>query len=580
MSKVQFKSYNQGQTVLFPSRLDEKISEDSPVRLISRIVDGLDLTSLLSTYEAGGTTPYHPRMLLKVVFYAYMNNIYSCRKIASMLEQHIHYMWLSGGQYPSFSTINRFRSEHIKDCVNHLFAQVVHVLVEMGQVSLDVQYVDGTKMESVANKYTFVWRKTTESNKKKLEEKIRNILSQIDEGIAQDNQPEAETAILPIDSAMLGRLIDKINEENSSAKTGTKQEKEEEKKRQKQMKELGKHKEKLEEYEEKLDLLGGRNSYSKTDPDATFMRMKEDAMNNGQTKPGYNLQIGTENQYVTNFGLFSNPGDTLTLAPFLTLGMVRLGKLPKVLCTDSGYGSEENYEMLERNKIGAFLKYNYFHKEQQRSFKNDAFRQENLYYNAEKDYVVCPMGQHMRYIGDKESINEHGYKSTVKRYQAANCQGCPLRGQCTKAKGDRIVEINHRLAAYRKKARELLLSEEGISHRKKRPIEPEAVFGQMKFNMAYKRFRHRKFEKVQMDFGIFVMAFNLKKLCANLAKKAFSALYQQKQRILSLLRTKRRSKKNKFRIPNDFLSQIRCLNHTAISNHKKGCATFDTPSYS
>jgi transposase len=317
MSKVQFKSYNQGQTVLFPSRLDERIPEDSPVRLINRIVDGLDLTQLIISYESGGTTPYHPRMLLKVVFYAYMNNTYSCRRIASAMERDIHYMWLSGSQYPSFSTINRFRSEHIKDCINQLFVQVVEVLVEMGQVSLDVHYIDGTKIESVANKYTFVWRKSTETNKRKLEEKIRSILSQIDEGIAQDHASESDQGTSPIDSASLAKMIDKINACSPQQEAQTKEEKQAVKKQEKQIKELCNHQQKLQEYENKLGIMADRNSYSKTDTEATFMRMKEDAMNNGQTKPGYNLQIGTENQYITNFGLYPNPGDTLTLAPFL-----------------------------------------------------------------------------------------------------------------------------------------------------------------------------------------------------------------------------------------------------------------------
>jgi transposase len=223
MTKVQFKSYNQGQTVLFPSCLDERIPEASPVRLINRIVDGLDLTQLIATYESGGTTPYNPRMLLKVVFHVCMNNIYSCRKIVSAMERDIHYMWLSGSQYPSFSTINRFRSEHIKDCVNHLFVQVVELLAEMGQVSLDVQYMDGTKIESVASKYTFVWRKSTETNKRKLEEKIRNILTQIDEGIARDHSAETESKTSPVDSVSLRKMIDKINESTHKQKAETKE---------------------------------------------------------------------------------------------------------------------------------------------------------------------------------------------------------------------------------------------------------------------------------------------------------------------------------------------------------------------
>lgn len=216
MAKLQFKSYNQGELVLFPQDIGERIPESHPVRLLSRIVDSLDLSDLIKTYKAGGTTPYHPRMLLKVVFYAYMNNIYSCRKIEHSLQWDARYMWLSGRQYPSFSTINRFRSEHMKDCINHLFVQVVRLLVELGQVSLDVQYIDGTKIESAANKYTFVWKKSTEKNKAKLEEKIRNILSQIDEGIAQDNIPvDNESMSESIDSARLQQLIDAINESNN-----------------------------------------------------------------------------------------------------------------------------------------------------------------------------------------------------------------------------------------------------------------------------------------------------------------------------------------------------------------------------
>ena len=180
MAKVQFKTYTPNEIVLFPSNLGERIPKDHPVRLLSRIVDGLDLTELIRTYKSGGTTPFHPRMLLKVVFYAYMNNIYSCRKIEDAMNWNIQYMWLSGNQHPSFSTINRFRSEHMKDCVNSLFIQVVKIMVALGQVSLGVQYIDGTKIESVANKYTFVWKKATLTNKAKLEERIKSVLRQID----------------------------------------------------------------------------------------------------------------------------------------------------------------------------------------------------------------------------------------------------------------------------------------------------------------------------------------------------------------------------------------------------------------
>lgn len=516
-ANIQFKSYNTGISTIFPIELEERIPVSSPVRLINSIVDGLKLDKVIETYKGGGTTAYHPRALLKVVFYAYMNNVYSCRRIAELLDRDFHYMWLTGGLAPSFSTINRFRSEHLKDVVNNLFVQVVMKLVEAGQLSLDVQYIDGTKIESAANKYTFVWRKTTEKNKAKLETKIRDILSQIDNGIAQDNSPMEDTAA--IDSSTLQNIINDINEKNRK-KAAEGASKKELKEMDQTVKKLEKAKEKMEEYEDKLETLGDRNSYSKTDPDSTFMHMKEDAMRNGQTKPAYNVQISTENQYITVYDFFPNPTDTLTLPSYLETGLSLLGRLPDTVCADSGYGSEQNYELLEQMGIDAFVKYNWFHKEQHRPFRNDAFRQENLYYNATDDYYVCPMGQHMVHIGRYRATNANGYTSTIDRYRAANCEGCPLRGQCFNAKGNRTISVNHKLNSYKKKAREMLLSEEGLKHRSRRPIEPEAVFGQIKYNKQYRRFRHRGLDKVRMDFALLAMSFNLQKLFKNTQKAA------------------------------------------------------------
>ena len=519
-TKVRFKSYNTGIVSIFPVDLGEKIPKSAPVRLIDSIVDGLKLDKVIETYKDGGTTPYHPRVLLKVVFYAYMNNIYSCRRIASLLDRDFHYMWLSGGQTPSFSTINRFRSEHLKEAVNDLFVQVVMKLVEAGQLSLDVQYIDGTKIESVANKYTFVWKKTTERNKEKLESKIKDILSRIDEGIAQDNAPVEETS--EMDSSTLQRIIEGINE-TTAKKEKEGAAKQDLKKRKKTLKQLQKAQEKLAEYEDKLETLGDRNSYAKTDPDATFMHMKEDAMRNGQTKPGYNVQISTENQYITVYDFFPNPTDTLTLPSYLQTGFDLYGRFPYTVCADSGYGSEQNYEVMEQMGIDAFVKYNWFHKEQHRPFREDAFRQENLYYNEQDDYFVCPMGQHMTHIGRYQTTNGNGYTSTIDKYRAQNCEGCPLRCRCFQARGNRIIHVNHKLNSYKRKARERLLSEEGLKHRSRRPIEPEAVFGQIKFNKQYRRFRHRGLDKVKMDFAILAMSFNIQKLWKNLAKKANNA---------------------------------------------------------
>jgi hypothetical protein len=205
--------------------------------------------------------------------------------------------------------------------------------------------------------------------------------------------------------------------------------------------------------------------------------MKEDARKNGQTKPGYNLQIGTENQFITDFALFANPTDTLTLIPFLHSFLNRYNRLPKTAVADAGYGSEENYRFMDENRIEAFVKYNYFHKEQRSRYKPNPFHPDSLYYNAEQDYYVCPMGQHMNRIGTKHGKTASGYVAESSRYRAQRCQWCPLRGSCFKARGNRIIEVNLRLNEYKRKAREKLTSEEGIKHRGKRCIEPEAVFG-------------------------------------------------------------------------------------------------------
>ena len=500
MSKVVFKQYHQGQVCMFPMSLDEKIPSDAPVRLVNLIVDGLDISKVIDTYKGGGTSSYHPRMMLKLVVYAYLNNIYSCRKIEKHNLENIHYMWLSNMQTPDHNTINNFRSKNLKDTIHDIFTQVVLILVDMGYLSLDVIYTDGTKIESRANRYTFVWRKTVEKNKAKLEAKIQKILEQIDEGIAQDYQPDDEPPT-PIDSKELQKRIDQINREHLSK---------EDKKAVKTLEE--KHLPKLQEYENHLKTLGKRNSYSKTDMSATFMRMKDDHMKNGQLKPAYNVQVGTENQFYTHYDFFPNPTDFLTFIPFNQGFKERYQKMPKKQVADSGYGSEENYEFMQINDIEPYVKYPLFHAEQKKKYKNNAFLAQNLYYNAEKDYFVCPMGQHMEKVGISTRKSERGYSSNITTYEAQNCNSCPLKCLCHNAKGNRRIEINHKLNQYRQKARNLLTSKEGMMHRKRRPIEPEAVFGQTKANKQYYRFRHFGLDKVKMDFAIFVIAFNIGKM--------------------------------------------------------------------
>ena len=516
--RYHFRPYSPNQTILFPQRIDKDIADNDPVRLISSIVENLDLTALRKLYKERGRSPYDPKMLLKVVIYAYMNNIYSCRKIEKALKRDVHFIWLAGYEQPDFITINRFRNR-VKTEINNVFTQLVLLLCAKGFVTLDVEYIDGTKIESKANKYTFVWRKTVEKNRAKLMEKIKVLLSQVDDAIAQDKAADAESVSFTPET--LTEIANELRQSLSELPAPKdKKEKTAVRERKKNLKKIEQMCDKLSEYDTHLETLGERNSYSKTDPDATFMRMKEDAMNNGQTKPGYNLQIATEGQFITDFGFFHNPTDTLTMIPFLNSFSGKYGHFAKEICADSGYGSEENYVFMEANDMDAYVKYNFFHKEQKRAFKKDIFRIENLYYNPAGDYFVCPMGQHMERVGVRRGKTGSGYITESTAYRAQRCEGCPLRWGCYKRKqGNREIEVNHQLMEYKRKARERLTSEKGLEHRSKRPIEPEAVFGQMKYDMSYKRFRHFGKDKVTMDFAFFAIAFNLKKMAAKIRKQ-------------------------------------------------------------
>lgn len=517
-TKLHTKSYNNNRLFLTVNPNDD-ISENDPVRVVDAIVEGLDLKEFKKLYREKGRCPYHPKMMLKIILYAYMNNIYSCRRIEKAVQRDIHYIWLAAQERPDFVTINRFRNR-VKNEINNIFTQTVLVLADKGFITLDVEYIDGTKIESKANKYTFVWRKTVEKNRAKLQEKIRVLLGQIDDVIAQDKAAESDKVEFTPET--LSSLISELQDSLAGApKPVDKEQKKQQREKKKQIKKLEKHRDKLNEYDGRLEQIGDRNSMSKTDPDATFMRMKEDAMNNGQTKPGYNLQISAENQFITDFALFPNPTDTLTLIPFFNSFLNRYGHLPQTAVADSGYGSEENYRFMDEAGMDAYVKYNRFHLEQRPRYKPNPFHHDNFHYNADEDYYVCPMGQHMTRIGTRHTKTASGYHSDNARYLAQNCNGCPLRCLCYKAKGDRrTIEVNHRLNGYKRKARELLTSEEGLKHRGRRCIEPEAVFGQMKFNMAYRRFRHFGKDKVTMDFAFFAIAFNIKKMCSKIAKQA------------------------------------------------------------
>lgn len=281
------------------------------------------------------------------------------------------------------------------------------------------------------------------------------------------------------------------------------------------------------------------------------MRMKEDHMKNGQLKPAYNVQISCENQVITHYSIHQRLGDTATLIPHLEQFESLYGKQSVEVVADSGYGSEQNYQHLENKGIEAFVKYNYFHKEQKRNYQKNAFVAANLFYNQENDFYVCPMGQRMdkRYTSNRKT--ELGFDYQVSIYQPQNCKGCPLRGMCHKAKANRSIEVNHNLNRLRTIAKEKLLSPEGLYHRSRRPIEPEAIFGQTKSNNRFNRFSLRGMEKIMIEFGLIAISHNLRKIAAGMSNTEGIAVFYCVLPIFEHPKTKIRAISNQktFKIP-------------------------------
>jgi hypothetical protein len=245
------------------------------------------------------------------------------------------------------------------------------------------------------------------------------------------------------------------------------------------------------------------------------MRMKEDHMENGQLKPGYNVQISTSNQFIVNYTIHPNPTDTTTLPAHLAQHKASFDQAPKVITADAGYGSEENYTVLEENKVTAFVKYAMFDKQQKESYNSKfPFAPDKLFYNREKDFYICPMGQQMSFIGNYTRKTGTGFEQHVKRYQAKNCLTCPLNGACHKSQGNRIIEVNENLKRQKQQAYELLNSEDGIAHRKKRCFDVEPVFGNIKQNHGFRRFMLRGKEKVAIEWGLLAIAQNMRKKAA------------------------------------------------------------------
>lgn len=509
-----YESYYQ---IKLPLELERMIPASDPVRLLSAFVEGMDLSELYRTYDRIRKNQASPRQMMKIVLYAAMNRIYSSRDIQRSCQRDINFMYLLEGMpVPDHATIARFVSLHFSRCSKELMTQMSEILYALGETSGKTIFIDGTKIESVSNKYTFVWKKSVIKNQNRLFEKINSFVGECEElyGIRTVYNNRISLHTLKRLKKQLCRIR---KEEGIVFVHGIEKRKT---MLQKTTEQLDEYLEKLKEYTKKLHTLGNRNSYSKTDPDATFMRMKEDAMRNGQLKPAYNIQHGVDSEYITWVDISAHPTDTLTLIPFLKDMERHLSYKYSEIVADAGYESEENYLFIEENGQLAYIKPQNYEISKTRKYKKDISRRENMSYDAGRDCYICRAGKELTVTNERKSKTASGYVSVKTYYECSDCTGCPYKTECIKGNNcktpmeerSKVLQVAKKMTQKRAEDLKRITTEYGTMLRMNRSIQAEGSFADVKEDMNFRRYLYRGKDNALAESILLAMGRNLNKL--------------------------------------------------------------------
>lgn len=492
-----------------PIDFETAVAPDDSVRLLSHILEELNYTKLYQAYSHKGRKPgVEPRILFKVIVYAFMEGIYSTREIEKSCQRDINFKWLLQG-YPSLdhSNIARFIKDYLSDCLEDLFYQMILLLHDIHEINFDHLFVDGTKIEANANKYTFVWKKVIRKNEDKMHAKIVDLFNQINTNYLVDIAFDLKNVATSLSKA-LSFLKIKQSDEGISFVYGIG-------KRKTLLQKLTEQAQVFLERQEKYDscnaLFKGRNSYSKTDTDATFMHMKDDHMRNAQLKPGYNVQIGVESEYIIGMDIYADRSDVATLIPFLENLHNHLEIRSKNIIADAGYESEENYLYLEANNQRSYIKPSMYEKWKKKNFKNDISKRENMTYIEDGDYYICAANKQLKIQGIIHKTSANGYVSEITTYECEDCIGCSCKEKCTKAKGNRRLQVSKKFVEKRAISYENIKSDEGIKLRMNRSIQVEGAFGVLKWDHDFTRFLRRGRNNVKTEFMLLCFAYNIRK---------------------------------------------------------------------
>lgn len=523
-----FKDYTMNQLVL-PIDLEVSLQENDIAFHIHHLVESIPKEAFRPFFKNNGCPAYDPRMMLKIILCGYTQSAFSGRKIEALLHDSLRMMWLAQQQKPSYRTINRFRvNPHVQELLRQCFVQFRSHLVKEKMIKEEAIFIDGTKIEANANKFSFVWKRSVDRYQKSLIEKSNELYEellqeQIIPEIARESSEELSTKELEtIAEKVNDVVVDYTNQIDQSEDVEKRKQLRSERKYPKQVyKKMIDMIRRKKNYHKHQQIFKQRNSYSKTDHDATFMRMKDDYMRNGQLKAGYNVQVATEGQYALAYDIFPNPTDTRTLIPFLERIKKNFFELPPYIVADAGYGSELNYnEVLMTYKRVPLITYGSYRKEQKRSFKKDLFNKANWPYDIEHDYYTCPNGQKLFFSFLSKRKDSYGFQRNFKVYECESCDSCPLRSSCTKAKegNNRKIYVNETWEQQKEYIKELLSEDQINAIYKQRKVDVEPFFGFLKANLSFNRFSVRTEPKVRQELGFALMAVNLRKFTAQLLK--------------------------------------------------------------
>lgn len=522
-TQKNFTTKTTSYQLVLPLNVEMLIPANDSVRLLSEIMEQLDYSTLYEAYSRKGRkSAVSPRNLFKIIVYGYMNNLYTSRSLEQACRRDINFMWLlEGAKAPDHNTIARFRSKRVATAAEGLFYQLVELLKEQQEIRFENLFVDGTKIEANANKYSFVWRKTTEKSAVKLQDKLSQTIAAIREKYQFPLEQTAETA------ETLTLLREKQQWENIEFVHGTGKRKSQLQKDVEELEALLTRQKKYEDYNASFQ---GRNSFSKTDRDATFMHMKEDHMKNAQLKPGYNVQIGVEAEYIVGLDISSERSDALTLIPLLRKMKTELnGKTYKNIIADAGYESEENYSYLEECGLTSYIKPTNYEKAKTRKHRTNLHLLENMDYDATKDEYTCRNGKAVRPTASARRKSKSGYSSDVTIYECEDCSDCPHKAVCTKAEGNRKFSVSKKFQRQRAQSQRNICSPQGILLRINRSIQVEGAFGVLKENHGFRRFLLRGKQNVKTEFLFLAFGYNLNKLHSKRQQQRCGQLLHEKR---------------------------------------------------